>query len=248
MKGFGIEIKNNLLEPKHVEAMGTAIWLYMWFLDKITSISEEGVGKTVGGRPIKFEEVEEELGISMRTYRRWIAALKKEGYINVTVAPYGLIVSVNKAYKRFGNRLTKNGTPLEERYATNGTPPVPQTAHLSTKNGTPNKTEQYTEQNTNRPPVPKAPDDEIAKFIHLFKEINPMIGKLYGRMPQRDAAVRLLKLHPLEWWEKFMVAYAIRLEDRFCPKATTPIQLEEKLGAIMAYAKSLKGGSNVATV
>jgi hypothetical protein len=27
MKGFGIEIKNDLLDPKHLEHMGQAVWL-----------------------------------------------------------------------------------------------------------------------------------------------------------------------------------------------------------------------------
>ncbi len=80
--------------------------------------------------------------------------------------------------------------------------------------------------------------DEIAQFIHLFKEINPTIGKDYGRPPQRAASERLLKLHPLDYWERFMIAYAAKLSDRFCPRATTPIQLEEKLGDIIAYGRA----------
>lgn len=40
-----------------------------------------------------------------------------------------------------------------------------------------------------------------------------------------------------------MAAYSVKLEDRYCPKATTPIQLEEKLGSIMAYGKQLQSNS-----
>lgn len=87
-------------------------------------------------------------------------------------------------------------------------------------------------------------DDNTSKFIFLFKEINPSIGVLYGRPPQRAAAERLLKLHDLEWWQRFIEAYSLKLEDKFCPRATTPIQLEEKLGAITVYAKSLKDVKN----
>lgn len=83
--------------------------------------------------------------------------------------------------------------------------------------------------------------DDTARFIHLFKEVNPSIERLYGRPPQRAAAKRLLEKHPLDWWEKFMVAYTLKLSDRFCPKALTPIQMEEKLGAIYHYAEGLKG-------
>lgn len=106
MKGFGIYVKNDLLDPKHIQAMGpkSALWLYLWLLDKITSISEEGIGKILGGKPIVSEEVTEELGVSDRTFRRWVTILKKYGYINVTRTPRGLSLSLNKAEKIFGNK------------------------------------------------------------------------------------------------------------------------------------------------
>ena len=67
MKGFGIEIKNNLLEPKHVRKMGASAWLYMWLLDKITSVDEDGWGTVLSGRPVQFTETEEDLDVSPRT-------------------------------------------------------------------------------------------------------------------------------------------------------------------------------------
>lgn len=137
MKGFGIEIKNNLLDPKHIEHMGIAVWLYMWCIDKMTSIDEDGVGKVLGGKPIKYEELGEELGISVRTYRRWVSILTKEGYINTKATMRGLIFTVNKAHKRFGKSYAKNGTP---RSAESGTDGVPETAQHADKSGTPNKT------------------------------------------------------------------------------------------------------------
>lgn len=117
MKGFGIEIKNNLLDPKHIENMNVAVWLYMWAIDHMTSIDENGIGKVLGGKPIKYEEVGEELGISQRTYQRWMKILEDFGYINVVRAPYGSIITVNKAHKRFGNKTDANATEkLAEEY------------------------------------------------------------------------------------------------------------------------------------
>lgn len=107
MKGFGIEIKNDLLEPKHIDKMGSAIWLYLWLVDKMTSISEEGVGLVLGGRPVKYEEVHEELGISRDSYSRWMLKLEKYPYIEATRTPYGTVFKVLKAKKRF----RKNATP-----------------------------------------------------------------------------------------------------------------------------------------
>jgi hypothetical protein len=81
---------------------------------------------------------------------------------------------------------------------------------------------------------------EIPIFIELFSLINPSYKILYPRPPQRNAAARLLKLHDLEWWRRFMPAYQQALEDRYCPRATTPVQLEEKIGAIEHYGRSKK--------
>lgn len=104
MKGFGIEIKNNLLEPKHIEAMGHAVWLYMYLLDKVTSITEEQVGIVLGGKPIKFEDVKKELGITKNTYTIWLNKLKSYPYIQATRTPFGFSFKVYKVHKRF----TKN--------------------------------------------------------------------------------------------------------------------------------------------
>jgi len=118
MKGYYIEVANNLLDPSHQKNMGQAVWLFMWFLDKMTSISEEGTGSVLGGKPIKFEEVVEDLGVSERTYGRWISILKKNGYIKATRTPYGYSVKVYKAKKRFAQRYDKNGGSKVKRDTT----------------------------------------------------------------------------------------------------------------------------------
>lgn len=101
MKGFYIQIKNDLLDKKHVESMGQAIWLYMWLIDKMTSVKEGEIGIVLGGRPIKFEEIKEDLGIGKNTLTRWTKILLKYPYISTTIAPYGTVYKVLKAKKRF---------------------------------------------------------------------------------------------------------------------------------------------------
>ncbi len=82
---------------------------------------------------------------------------------------------------------------------------------------------------------------QVPLLIDLFKEINPSYRILFSRPPQRAATERLLKLHDLEWWARFFPAYKIELENnQFCPRATTPIKLEEKIGDIGFYGKLKK--------
>lgn len=111
MKGFGIYVKNDLLEDKHLKAMGISIWLWMWLLDHVTSISEEGIGKVLGGQPITLGIIQESFTISESTYNRWVDILRSNGYINTVQAPHGLIITLNKTHKVFNQRtVTSDGS------------------------------------------------------------------------------------------------------------------------------------------
>lgn len=137
MKGFGIYVKNAILEKKHHDNMGRSVWLYMWLLDRMTSISEEGVGLVLGGKPIKHEDFTDNLSLSRRTYARYVEQLESFGYISTTRTPYGLVFRVHKAEKIFNNSVDKS----KKRYANSGTPLTKNGTSLY-KSGTSNKTKQ----------------------------------------------------------------------------------------------------------
>lgn len=105
MNGFFVSITNNLLEDKHYEKMGNAVWLYMWLIDRMTDISE-GQGIVNNGVPITHGMVNENFKtLELRTYQRMIKTLRDAGYINTVQAKYGLYVTVNKAKKQFGKKV-----------------------------------------------------------------------------------------------------------------------------------------------
>lgn len=165
MKGFGIHVKNDLLDPKHVENMGASVWLYMWFLDKMTSINENGVGKVLGGKPVIYEEVIVEIPLSVANYRRYIKRLKEHGYINTIRTPYGLSVTVNKAFK-------------------------PQLQKRSIKNDTSGGREMY--QNRTRDvskPIPRYIKSDTSNIRHN-KDITKTKGNSYKKERQKAAEVR----------------------------------------------------------
>lgn len=167
--GYYITIKNELLEAKHVEAMGPAVWLYMWLIDKVMAINENGLGKVLNGRPVTYEAVAEDLGVTVRTYRRWVSDLRAAGYIKTIQAPYGLVVTVTKAEKMWGQkassrnaemfpdeRSAKSGTPKElkkekpERCAKTRQPGVPKNVQGGTQFGTPKITTSIDKGNNNK--------------------------------------------------------------------------------------------------
>lgn len=82
---------------------------------------------------------------------------------------------------------------------------------------------------------------EVSSFIDSFKEVNPTYRVMFGRPNQRQACERLLKLRSLEEWLKVIKFIASRRGDRYCPRISTPIQLEQKYGDLETYALALKG-------
>ncbi|MEK6882892.1 MAG: hypothetical protein AABY22_24930 [Nanoarchaeota archaeon] len=122
MKGFFIEITNNLLDPKHRKKMGTAVWEFMWCLDKITRIDEEGKGWILGGKPINLKDIKDELGIVEHNISKNLNKLKREGYLDLLRTPYGLVIKLWKAKKRFtdkGKRFTDKSKSNIRQYKDN---------------------------------------------------------------------------------------------------------------------------------
>ena len=113
MKGFYITVKNGLLDPKHVHAMGGdrncgTIWLFLWLLDKMTIINyETGEGQVLGGKPITHSEIKQDLGVSLSTYKRYLVMLRKGGYISTIKTSRGLKITIYKAFKVFNQKIKK---------------------------------------------------------------------------------------------------------------------------------------------
>lgn len=125
---FYITVSNGLLDGDHQKKIGSAVWQFMWCLDKMTIIDSKGEGKVLGGKPIKLSEVQ---GASERTVSRNLNKLEQLGYIKIIYAPYGMIIRVMKAKKVFQKRSANNGVPILERSDISGVP--------LTKFGVPNK-------------------------------------------------------------------------------------------------------------
>ena len=105
---YYITVSNGLLDNKHRKRMGSAVWEFMWILDKMTKIdTEKGTGLVLGGKPIKSKEISEDLGVSSRTVRGNLNKLEDNGYIETTRTPYGSRIKVINAKKVFQKRAEK---------------------------------------------------------------------------------------------------------------------------------------------
>jgi DNA-binding transcriptional regulator YhcF (GntR family) len=123
-KNFNTGVRGVLLDAGHYERMGSAIWLYSWLVLRQTHQSGS-IGWVLGGSPVSYREIEEETGFNRRTLEGWFRRLRREGYIETTAAPTGVVVRITKAKKysqttrRIAERLRQGAaTPTPNCVAT----------------------------------------------------------------------------------------------------------------------------------
>lgn len=265
MKGFGIYVKNNLLEPKHIENMDAAVWLYLWLLDKMTSVNENGIGKVLGGAPITYSQIHEELGLTERTYQRWISKLRDTGYIRTLRTPYGLVITVNKAEKIFTSKrtaksggtkelkdtpkvaeLVKRDTPnMAERTAKSGAAPA--------KYGRSNKDNTKTIQKTitNVIPDPDKPARYGSPGINeMFDFWADEVGyNIESRIKQNRAACsNLLKKHGKDKLMQLIKGVALTQSDQYAPHIADFSQLQQKVNDLLVWGRKKHGNAGVTVI
>lgn len=113
---FYITISNGLLKDEHRKRMGSAVWEFMWCLDKITRIDQKGIGYVLGGKPIKLEDIADDMNVERNTISENLKKLEEEGYIQRKYAPYGIIIMINKAKKRFNQKAEPNEKRLQQNH------------------------------------------------------------------------------------------------------------------------------------
>ena len=87
MKTF-VKIKSGILSPKHYEAIGPAIWLFLYLLQHTDWETGTMHGYT-------DEQAAEELGSKKRTVRSWRMKLQAGNYITWKKKPYSLNIMVS---------------------------------------------------------------------------------------------------------------------------------------------------------
>lgn len=252
MEGFYITIKNGLLDPKHIKAMhgdkgvGT-VWLFLWLLDKMTIIDHEiGEGKVLGGKPISYEEVEKDLGISRRTYARWVNILREGKYITTKRTMYGMIFIVHKAFKIFNQKSAEkeiSATQGISRDTTNKAHLKRHIRHISnTLRGTSNKTTQL-DNTVDNTIAPDGAGKLVNDLIDLFKNVNPSLKTLFANKTERKAIERMIKELGHEKLKFVIEKLPATNKVQYAPTITTPLQLERKLGSLIAFYQRKKAES-----
>ena len=109
---YNTGLRGVLLDARHYERMGSAIWLYAWLLLRQTH-QRGSTGWVLGGSPVSYREIEEETGFNRRTLESWMRTLRGNGYIQTDVASDGIVVRIAKA-KKFREGLRRAGEGLRK--------------------------------------------------------------------------------------------------------------------------------------
>lgn len=107
---YPFTLYSGILEPEHYKKIGSAIWLFLWFVSSTTKeVERDGLtwGIVLGNKPLKLKEMADVFGVNEKTVRRWLDDLEKNEYIKITRAPYGLIITVKNSKKYKNNRMDK---------------------------------------------------------------------------------------------------------------------------------------------
>lgn len=99
----GFNVKSGILDSKHRNQIGAAIWEFLWCIDRTTSEyqdeHDDTWGVVLGGKPIKADEITEVLGTHPETVKKNLRRLNKNGYLSLKRTPYGYIIHVAKSLK-----------------------------------------------------------------------------------------------------------------------------------------------------
>ena len=83
---------------------------------------------------------------------------------------------------------------------------------------------------------------EVNEMIDMFKSVNPSVNILFKRKNERDAMGRMITQHGREKMMAVIGYLPKSNAHKFAPKITTPVELEEKFGKLIAWAESEKQG------
>jgi DNA-binding MarR family transcriptional regulator len=94
---------SGLIDKKHHQKIGPAIWEFLWCIDKQTGPH----GLVLGGKPVTLAQIADDLGVPQRSVRRALGRLGQHRYIAVEHLQRGLRIRVSNQ-KKFGARRRRS--------------------------------------------------------------------------------------------------------------------------------------------
>jgi len=159
-------VKGGLLEGKHINAMGEAVWLYMYFQSRVRRTGEHA-GTLPPGLLYQHRDAVEALGVPRRRVERWFAALTATDapYIVATRRRLGYEIAITK-YEDLRERANQRRSRPAETGASSEVE-IRQNEHSDT----PNSVRRYANSGS-RPAETGASSEAYIKEAHAVKQLN----------------------------------------------------------------------------
>ena len=107
-----LTVEAGLLDAKHREAMGEAIWTFLLIAHWQTGAD----GSVSGGKPVDTRQIAARLGLTDRAIRRHLDTLERAGYIGRKRSRHGVVLWIAKPKKRLpkADRNVRSGNPTAD--------------------------------------------------------------------------------------------------------------------------------------
>ena len=187
-------------------------------------------GQIVVGR----NELSKTLGISQQSIRTTIKKLKSTNEITTKSTNKYTIITIIK-YDDYQNNRVK----LTNKTTSKLTNEQPTTNQQLTTNNKDNKDNNINKEQLLATDVAVKEPDEVNLLLGEFKkDINPTIN--FGNTTQRKSCMDLIKQFGYEKVLNTLNYYRTIQTDKYAPTITTPLQLKEKMGQLIAFYNKSK--------
>ena len=203
---------------------------YTWF-DYSFYIQETPIikGKTKGSITPKIKKLEKEKFIETINYAQEGKDKFSKKYIRLLPKVDGLFRKLNKVVQKTKQGVVQKTKPINilhnNKYITDNITTSKEVGKTPSINNYGNK-------------------KNLNEVIALFEPINPSYRRLFVNITQRAALERMIKQHGQEKIEWIIKILPKMNKIKYSPTICTPIQLENKLGQLIAFIQKEQGEYN----
>ena len=119
---------------------------------------------------------------------------------------------------------------------------------VAVSQGLSNKDSKVIKKKSNKELAPASQVPDLNALIELFEPVNPTFEKLFSNKTQRKALERLVLKFGFAKIDGTIRSLPEVNETKYAPTITRPTELEDKLGALVAYYKKNKSSTEVMKV
>lgn len=180
---------------------------------------------------LKVSKIAKQIGMDRKKVTKSIEIVSKwYTELDIKGMPFGLVITI-KDYDnltKMDNGMDNDGT-IEEQSKNNR-----RTSNKSVKSVNNEKNDKDLEE------TDVSSGNQINQLINLFEGVNPSFKNFYKNTSQRKSLERMVKEHSFERMYKLLEKLEEVVSMPFAPRITTPIELENKFGALKIFMKQEK--------